>query len=794
MANPYEILIKVMAAGGQAVAEFDKIGKSSERMARKTDDETKKAQISLDAFGKKAGVVGGAMLAAAGTMAFALKGTVSSAQEAEDAHIRLQNTINGNTNLSPKSMAAFEGQAKAIQKVTVASDEAVSGIQSMLGQFGLTQDQIISLTPLVVDISRKMGIDYFNAAKAVAKASDGSAGALKKLGINVDEAKFKLDPFAATMEALRRSAGGFAQTEGKTFAGQMAIMGNQVDDLKESLGRGVLSVMTEILPVVQSVTGAFITLDDATGGLVGTGAALATGLLAVVGTAAVVVSAVIKVKKAYDALAVSEALAARGAIAAIPIAAAAAAAAVGVVIGSKLGDAIGHGSEQAAAGYEKAFNAKTAKETMQGFLDAAKGEAKHSASGFGNIFKYIGGGVIDSLTFGMTNNIGNLAKNIGAEGFSKAFKKMLTLDPEAARSVLAYIGTHDELKKQLLDVGVPLKEYKRLLHDTVDTNHDGKQSVEEITAGWEEAAKKADAFATAVGSAGANSRLFSDATRDAKTASNDFKDAQTAYLEAVKKGDPKGIADAQAVLEAALVKVADANDRVTDAAIKQAQAQLDLKNLVKDPEAYAGAVHHLQELADEMNGPLRDAILGRIDDMTLLRLSSGKPIQLDDKPMLESLGRLLAAGKVTQEQIDKLLTPKNVPPLNTQSWLSSTNAMNLAAWQTQNDLYHRGIGLNPGPKPKPITNQDLANAFTGLAKGGPVAAGMPYMVGERGPELFVPRGNGSIIANNKLGGGGTYNVTVNASPLSSPADVGAAVVDALAAYNRRNGPLPVRVA
>jgi hypothetical protein len=68
------------------------------------------------------------------------------------------------------------------------------------------------------------------------------------------------------------------------------------------------------------------------------------------------------------------------------------------------------------------------------------------------------------------------------------------------------------------------------------------------------------------------------------------------------------------------------------------------------------------------------------------------------------------------------------------------------------------------------------------------------MVGERGPELFVPRNSGSIVANNKLGGSSTYNVTVNASPLSSPADVGAAVVDALAAYNRRNGPLPVRVA
>jgi len=43
----------------------------------------------------------------------------------------------------------------------------------------------------------------------------------------------------------------------------------------------------------------------------------------------------------------------------------------------------------------------------------------------------------------------------------------------------------------------------------------------------------------------------------------------------------------------------------------------------------------------------------------------------------------------------------------------------------------------------------------GRASGGPVSSGTPYMVGEQGPELFVPGASGSIIPNNKLGGGGT---------------------------------------
>ena len=38
------------------------------------------------------------------------------------------------------------------------------------------------------------------------------------------------------------------------------------------------------------------------------------------------------------------------------------------------------------------------------------------------------------------------------------------------------------------------------------------------------------------------------------------------------------------------------------------------------------------------------------------------------------------------------------------------------------------------------------------AAGGPVSAGSPYLVGERGPELMIPRSSGSIVPNNKLGG------------------------------------------
>ena len=57
---------------------------------------------------------------------------------------------------------------------------------------------------------------------------------------------------------------------------------------------------------------------------------------------------------------------------------------------------------------------------------------------------------------------------------------------------------------------------------------------------------------------------------------------------------------------------------------------------------------------------------------------------------------------------------------------------------------------------------DLSTGVAGFkANGGPVSAGSPYVVGEKGPELFVPGRSGTIVPNNQLGSGGATSVTVN---------------------------------
>jgi hypothetical protein len=80
-----------------------------------------------------------------------------------------------------------------------------------------------------------------------------------------------------------------------------------------------------------------------------------------------------------------------------------------------------------------------------------------------------------------------------------------------------------------------------------------------------------------------------------------------------------------------------------------------------------------------------------------------------------------------------------------------------------------GVGIVPGRR----------------ALGGPVSpSGGPYIVGERGPELFTPSSSGNITPNHAMGGGSTITVNVNGADPN-------AVVAAIQRYVRQTGAVPL---
>ena len=82
-------------------------------------------------------------------------------------------------------------------------------------------------------------------------------------------------------------------------------------------------------------------------------------------------------------------------------------------------------------------------------------------------------------------------------------------------------------------------------------------------------------------------------------------------------------------------------------------------------------------------------------------------------------------------------------------------------------------------------------AMTGRASGGSVTGGTPYMVGENGPEVFVPGIDGTIIPNGGMAGssgtsGNTYAITVN-SGVGDPRQIGQDIVQYIRQFEQSSG-------
>ena len=79
----------------------------------------------------------------------------------------------------------------------------------------------------------------------------------------------------------------------------------------------------------------------------------------------------------------------------------------------------------------------------------------------------------------------------------------------------------------------------------------------------------------------------------------------------------------------------------------------------------------------------------------------------------------------------------------------------------------------------------MYGALEKKATGGPVSANRPYIVGERGPELFVPGSSGGIVPNGAMMGGMTVAPVYNIDARGATADLQSALPGILQENNRR---------
>jgi len=262
MAFTEALRLLITADSGGAVRGINAVGAA-------TDKSLGRSQKSIDKWSKGLTTAGAGMVALGAGALFGLGKAAMASEEANLATLKLENTLANMPRLAGENSKSFIDLAQSIQSKTAADADQIVEAEALLGTFQLTGDEIRKITPLVVDYSRKFGVGMTDAAKQVGKALEGQIGALKRSGVSIDENLFKTDRYAAVTQALRDQVGGFAEEEGKTFAGSLERMKNELGDVAEGVGVGAVDAFSSLFNVVGGGLDKIKELSPATQAIIG---------------------------------------------------------------------------------------------------------------------------------------------------------------------------------------------------------------------------------------------------------------------------------------------------------------------------------------------------------------------------------------------------------------------------------------------------------------------------------------------------------------------------------------------
>jgi hypothetical protein len=198
----------------------------------------------------------GAFKMGVGALEEVFVGSVRAAAEEEVALTKLRAALIQQGTATPSVIAAYEGLAKQYQQTTVFSDHLLMSTMGTLAVVGgvMPRDMdnaMKAVTNLASAFGGEQGLE--KATLAVSKAAEGNITGLTRMGVVVDQNKYKSEGFSAVLDAINAKFGGQAQALAETYTGRLAQMANAWDAVQEGIGHAVVQNQT-VLGLFGSVT------------------------------------------------------------------------------------------------------------------------------------------------------------------------------------------------------------------------------------------------------------------------------------------------------------------------------------------------------------------------------------------------------------------------------------------------------------------------------------------------------------------------------------------------------------
>jgi hypothetical protein len=214
----------------------------------KADNETRSFSDKLGGALKTGAMAFAALGVAAGAAAITIGvQAVKAAIEDEKSQLTLAKTLENTTKATKDQIKGVEEYiTKTSLAKGVTDDQLRPSLDRLVRSTGdVTKAQ--KLQQLALDISAGTGKDLASVSEALGKAYDGNLGALKRLGVPLDDSIVKSKDFTKAQEALTKQFAGQSDVAANSFSGRMERVKIAIDEAKESIGAALLPILEKLL-------------------------------------------------------------------------------------------------------------------------------------------------------------------------------------------------------------------------------------------------------------------------------------------------------------------------------------------------------------------------------------------------------------------------------------------------------------------------------------------------------------------------------------------------------------------
>jgi hypothetical protein len=169
---------------------------------------------------------------------------VNAAAADQKAQLKLAQTLQNVTGATDAAIAATEQFITEQQFATGVSDNQLRPALENLTRATGDVTKAQNLLKLGLDISAGSGRDLEAISLALARAQGGQFTGLQRLGIIIPENIKKSKDFGQVQEYLNGLFGGQAAVAAGTYEGKLAILGERMGEVKETLGGALIPVLT----------------------------------------------------------------------------------------------------------------------------------------------------------------------------------------------------------------------------------------------------------------------------------------------------------------------------------------------------------------------------------------------------------------------------------------------------------------------------------------------------------------------------------------------------------------------